>query len=171
MVVGPARSDVAHWNYETLDLAPAPKKGTNTIPRERRRDLGRSGRQRSLSFHQFGIELYEDQQRAVRQADGGRKSGHYNPNRVVFGTVNSIPNSIFRSDDNGASWTTVANPAITQLLNMTADRRVYERIIAGSAGSGIFYGEPVPASVTGLTLGSTRDTHGGAPVYRRARRS
>jgi alpha-L-rhamnosidase len=31
MVVGPARSDVAHWSYETLDLAPALKKGKNII--------------------------------------------------------------------------------------------------------------------------------------------
>jgi uncharacterized protein YjdB len=80
------------------------------------------------------------------------------PAVYVFGTVNNIPNSIFRSDDNGVTWTTVASPAICQLLNMTADRRVYGRIIAGSAGSGIFYGEPVPASVTGVTLVRTRDT-------------
>ena len=86
------------------------------------------------------------------------KAATTTPAVYVFGTVNNIPNSIFRSDDNGVTWTTVANPAINQLLNMTADKRVYGRIMAGSAGSGIFYGEPAPASAIGVTLASTRDT-------------
>ncbi|HMI08133.1 MAG TPA: hypothetical protein VK528_11340, partial [Flavobacterium sp.] len=31
IAVGPARADVAHWRYETVDLAPALKKGKNTV--------------------------------------------------------------------------------------------------------------------------------------------
>ena len=74
------------------------------------------------------------------------------PAIYVMGTVDSIPNSVFRSDDNGANWTVVSNPAINALRNMTADRRTYGRIFLGSSGNGIFKGETLPGPVTGVTV-------------------
>ncbi|MHA4808082.1 Ig-like domain-containing protein [Flavitalea flava] len=86
------------------------------------------------------------------------KAATTNPTVYVFGTVNSVANIVSRSDDNGASWTTVANPPVQQLLMLAADKRVYGRVILGTAGSGIFYGEAAPAAVTGVLLSKARDT-------------
>jgi hypothetical protein len=72
------------------------------------------------------------------------------PAVYVMGTVNNIPGGVFRSDDNGASWTQIDNVywKMGNLPNaMAADREVYGRVFIGSAGNGIFVGSgPVPAA-------------------------
>jgi uncharacterized protein YjdB len=80
------------------------------------------------------------------------KAAINDPAIYVVGTVNSIPNSIFRSDNNGTTWTVVSNPAISEPRNLAADRRTYGRIFMGSAGNGIFMGETVAGPVTGVTV-------------------
>lgn len=77
------------------------------------------------------------------------------PAVYVFGTVNNIANGLFRSDDNGATWTTISSPAINFMRNLAADRRVYGRVFAGLDGNGIYTGQPVPGAVTGVTIDST----------------
>ncbi|MGF6929320.1 uncharacterized protein YjdB [Chitinophaga sp. W2I13] len=80
------------------------------------------------------------------------KAAVNDPAIYVVGTVDSIPNSIFRSDNNGATWTVVANPAISVPRNLAADRRIYGRVFMGSAGNGIYTGETVAGPVTGITV-------------------
>lgn len=65
-----------------------------------------------------------------------------NPIIYVFGTVNNIAKSLFRSNDNGLSWENLGSPAIGRApLCMAADRQVYGRIFLGTEGNGFFYGE------------------------------
>jgi uncharacterized protein YjdB len=80
------------------------------------------------------------------------KAAVNDPAIYVVGTVDNIPNSIFRSDNNGSTWTVVANPAISEPRNLTADRRTYGRVFMGSAGNGIYVGETVAGPVTGVTV-------------------
>lgn len=74
------------------------------------------------------------------------------PSIYVFGTVENITNSVFRSDNEGVTWTVVSNPAISEPRNLAADRRTYGRVFIGSAGNGIYVGETVPGPVTGVTV-------------------
>jgi uncharacterized protein YjdB len=80
------------------------------------------------------------------------KGAMTDPAIYVVGTVDNIPNSMFRSDNNGATWTVVSNPAISEPRNLSADRRTYGRVFMGSAGNGIYVGETVPGPVTGVTV-------------------
>lgn len=78
---------------------------------------------------------------AVGKASPGNPS---NPAVFVYGTVNNIERSLFRSDDNGVTWTNLGAPATGKgSFHMTADRQVYGRVFFGTTGNGIFMGEPV----------------------------
>jgi len=64
------------------------------------------------------------------------------PAIYVFGTVNNVANSLFRSDDNGASWTNIGVPQIgSNPISMAADRNVYGRVFFGTSGNGIMVGD------------------------------
>src|SRR5258708_3312149 len=77
------------------------------------------------------------------------------PAVYVQGTVNNITNGAFRSDDNGATWTQINDPAVNpgNYREMAADQNVYGRVFLAAAGNGIFVGTPVgiPSAPTGLT--------------------
>lgn len=64
--------------------------------------------------------------------------------------VNGIPYGVFRSDDNGNTWTTISDivPGIVQ--NLTADN--HGRVFMGVNGNGMFVGEPVGGPVTGVSV-------------------
>ncbi|MET0263851.1 MAG: sialidase family protein [Rariglobus sp.] len=65
------------------------------------------------------------------------------PAIYILGKVGDIKKSLFRSLDNGATWTDLGLPAIGKTpLSMAADRQVYGRVFFGTAGNGILYGEP-----------------------------
>ncbi len=69
------------------------------------------------------------------------------PAVYVFGKVNNIDNGTFRSDDNGATWTQINDPAVNpgQYRELAADRNVYGRVFLSAGGNGIFYyGVPPP---------------------------
>jgi hypothetical protein len=69
------------------------------------------------------------------------------PAVYVFGTVNNIANSLFRSNNNGATWTNLGTPLIGRdPLSMAADRRVYGRIFFGTGGNGFFAGSNTSTS-------------------------
>ncbi|CAM2801009.1 DUF7594 domain-containing protein [Rariglobus hedericola] len=76
------------------------------------------------------------------------------PAIYVFGTVNNIADSLFRSDNNGVSWTNLGPPQIGVNPNsMTADRQVYGRVFFGTTGNGVMVG-----SVAGdVTLAASAD--------------
>lgn len=64
------------------------------------------------------------------------------PTIYVFGTVNNIAKSLFRSVDNGVTWENLGMPAIGKTpLSMAADRQVYGRVFFGTGGNGFFYSE------------------------------
>ena len=63
------------------------------------------------------------------------------PAVYVYGTVNKVDNHLFRSNDNGGTWTDLGQPAIgTTPLAMAADRQVYGRVFFGAGGNGILMG-------------------------------
>ncbi len=63
------------------------------------------------------------------------------PAVYVFGTVNNINSSLFRSNDNGVTWESLGTPAIGRApLAMAADRQVYGRVFIGAGGNGFFVG-------------------------------
>jgi len=65
------------------------------------------------------------------------------PAIYILGKVRDVQKSLFRSLDNGATWTDLGLPAIGKTpLSMAADRQVYGRVFFGTAGNGILYGEP-----------------------------
>ncbi|MET0263460.1 MAG: DNRLRE domain-containing protein [Rariglobus sp.] len=76
------------------------------------------------------------------------------PAIYVFGTVNNIANSLFRSDDNGVTWTNLGVPQIGVNPNsMAADRQVYGRVFFGTTGNGTMVG-----SIAGdITLAASAD--------------
>ncbi len=69
------------------------------------------------------------------------------PALYVYGTVNNIANSLFRSNDNGVTWTNLGAPNIgTAPFAMSADRQTYGRVYFGTTGNGIMVGElAIPA--------------------------
>ncbi|MFD2162218.1 discoidin domain-containing protein [Paradesertivirga mongoliensis] len=81
------------------------------------------------------------------------------PAVYVMGTVNNIPDGVFRSDDNGATWTQIDNVYYkmgNEPNSMAADREVYGRVFIGTNGNGIFVGSgPVPAAPANLTAGAS----------------
>lgn len=70
--------------------------------------------------------------------------------------INGIPYGVFRSDDNGNTWTTISDnvPAIVQ--NMTADN--HGRVFMGLNGNGMFVGEPIGGPVTGVSITPASDS-------------
>ena len=76
---------------------------------------------------------------AVGKASAGKTD---TPAVYVFGTVNNIAKSLFRSNDNGLSWENLGVPKIGKTpLCMAADRQVYGRIFFGTGGNGFFFCE------------------------------
>jgi hypothetical protein len=70
-------------------------------------------------------------------------SGPATPAIYVLGKMNNAAKSLYRSLDEGATWTDLGLPAIGKTpLSMAADRRVYGRVFFGTAGNGILMGEP-----------------------------
>ena len=64
------------------------------------------------------------------------------PAIYVLGKTATVAKSLFRSSDNGATWTDLGPPAIgKEPLAMAADRRVYGRVFFGTGGNGIIMGE------------------------------
>lgn len=54
--------------------------------------------------------------------------------------INGVKYGVFRSDDMGRTWITIANPAPGAVLNLTADFQ--GRVFMGINGAGVFYGKP-----------------------------
>ncbi|MEZ0295685.1 MAG: hypothetical protein ACAI35_04440 [Candidatus Methylacidiphilales bacterium] len=73
------------------------------------------------------------------------KASREHPNTpavYVFGKVNGVEHTLFRSNDNGATWENLGIPVIgREPLCMAADRRLYGRVYIGSGGNGFFYGD------------------------------
>jgi len=71
-----------------------------------------------------------------------------NPAVYVYGKVNSSPEmSLYRSDDDGATWTDLGAPQIgVPPFAMAADQQTYGRVYLGTKGNGIFYGDPSTAA-------------------------
>jgi uncharacterized protein YjdB len=76
-------------------------------------------------------------------------------NPVIFvsteGTaINGVSYGVFRSDDNGATWTTIINPVPGIVSNMAAD--LNGRVYLGIGGNGIFVGEPAGGPVVSVAV-------------------
>ncbi len=70
-----------------------------------------------------------------------------------MGTIDNISNSIFRSDNNGATWTVASNPPISELQEPIGGPAYFtEEYLCGSAGNGIYMGKRWLARVTGVTV-------------------
>ncbi|HEV7381939.1 MAG TPA: Ig-like domain-containing protein, partial [Dyadobacter sp.] len=70
--------------------------------------------------------------------------------------INGVSYGVFRSDDNGASWTTIANPVPGIVSNMTAD--LHGRVYLGIGGNGIFVGEPSGGPVVSVAVTPAADS-------------
>lgn len=70
--------------------------------------------------------------------------------------INGVTYGVFRSDDNGATWTTIANPVPGIVSNMTAD--LNGRVYLGIAGNGIFVGEPSGGPVVSVAVTPAADS-------------
>ena len=70
--------------------------------------------------------------------------------------INGVTYGVFRSDDNGATWTTIANPVPGIVSNMAAD--LHGRVYLGIAGNGIFVGEPSGGPVVSVALAPAVDS-------------
>lgn len=82
-------------------------------------------------------------------------------NPVIFvsseGTaINGVSYGVFRSDDNGANWTTIANPVPGIVSNMAAD--LHGRVYLGIGGNGIFVGEPSGGPVVSVAVTPAADS-------------
>ncbi|MFD2162216.1 fibronectin type III domain-containing protein [Paradesertivirga mongoliensis] len=81
------------------------------------------------------------------------------PAVYVMGTVNNIKDGVFRSNDNGASWTQIDNASYkmgNEPNSMAADRVVYGRVFIGTNGNGIFVGSgPAPVAPANLTASAS----------------
>jgi len=64
------------------------------------------------------------------------------PTVYILGKTANVAKSLFRSTDNGVTWTDLGPPSIGKPpLAMAADRRVYGRVFFGTGGNGIIVGE------------------------------
>jgi len=64
------------------------------------------------------------------------------PAVYVLGKTATVAKSLFRSNDNGATWTDLGLPEIgKEPFAMAADRRFYGRVFFGTGGNGIMMGE------------------------------
>ncbi|MCF0074923.1 Ig-like domain-containing protein [Dyadobacter sp. CY261] len=70
--------------------------------------------------------------------------------------INGVSYGVFRSDDNGATWTTIANPVPGIVSNMTAD--LHGRVYLGIGGNGIFVGEPAGGPVVSVAVTPAADS-------------
>ena len=70
--------------------------------------------------------------------------------------INGVSYGVFRSDDNGATWTTIANPVPGIVSNMTAD--LHGRVYLGIGGNGIFVGEPSGGPVVSVAVTPAADS-------------
>ena len=87
------------------------------------------------------------------------------PAVYVYGTVNNIPNGLFRSNDNGATWQLLASPVKTGVkpYSIAADRNVYGRLFFATLGNGLMYYQDsidivaplAPATLTAIPASST----------------
>jgi uncharacterized protein YjdB len=82
-------------------------------------------------------------------------------NPVIFvsteGTaINGVSYGVFRSDDNGATWTTIVNPVPGIVSNMAAD--LNGRVYLGIGGNGIFVGEPAGGPVVSVAVTPAADS-------------
>lgn len=87
------------------------------------------------------------------------------PAVYVYGMVNNIPDGLFRSNDNGATWQIISAPIHTGsgVYSMAADRQVYGRVFFATTGNGIRYVEDMndtippsaPANFTALRVDTT----------------
>jgi len=87
---------------------------------------------------------------AVGKADTAESS-----NPVIYVSseatpINGVSYGVFRSDDNGTTWTTIANPVPGIVSNMAAD--LHGRVYLGIGGNGIFVGEPSGGSVVSVAI-------------------
>ncbi|MCF0053448.1 Ig-like domain-containing protein [Dyadobacter sp. LJ53] len=93
---------------------------------------------------------------AVGKADTTASS-----NPVIYVTsegtaINGVSYGVFRSDDNGATWTTIANPVPGIVSNMAAD--LHGRVYLGIGGNGIFVGEPAGGPVVSVAVAPAADS-------------
>ena len=93
---------------------------------------------------------------AVGKADTTASS-----NPVIYVTsegtaINGVSYGVFRSDDNGANWTTIANPVPGIVSNMAAD--LHGRVYLGIGGNGIFVGEPSGGPVVSVAVAPAVDS-------------
>lgn len=70
--------------------------------------------------------------------------------------INGVSYGVFRSDDNGANWTTIANPVPGILSTMAAD--LNGRVYLGIGGNGIFVGEPAGGPVVSVSVTPASDS-------------
>jgi xyloglucan-specific exo-beta-1,4-glucanase len=77
----------------------------------------------------------------------GSPSNPKTPAIYILGKMDETEKSLFRSIDNGATWTDLGIPAIGKApFCMTADRRVYGRVYFGTGGNGILVGDIDPSA-------------------------
>ena len=89
-----------------------------------------------------------DSVQAAYQVGFGRAApGRVSPALYLSGRVSSVT-GLFRSDDDGATWTTLNDPAhqFGWCNAITGDARVYGRVYVGTGGRGIIWGEPTAAA-------------------------
>ncbi|MEY3898187.1 MAG: hypothetical protein RLZZ214_3708 [Verrucomicrobiota bacterium] len=69
------------------------------------------------------------------------------PSVYILGKMGDVAKSLFRTTDNGATWTNLGIPAIGKTpLCMAADRQVYGRVFFGTGGNGFLFGEIDPSA-------------------------
>jgi uncharacterized protein YjdB len=70
--------------------------------------------------------------------------------------INGVSYGVFRSDDNGATWTTIVNPVPGTVSNMAAD--LHGRVYLGIGGNGIFVGQPAGGPVVSVAVTPAADS-------------
>jgi uncharacterized protein YjdB len=70
--------------------------------------------------------------------------------------INGVSYGVFRSDDNGATWTTIINPVPGIVSNMAAD--LHGRVYLGIGGNGIFVGQPAGGPVVSVAVTPAADS-------------
>ncbi len=94
-------------------------------------------------------------QQATYVAFGRAATGQSYPAVFIIGQVGGVT-GIFRSDDQGASWTRINDDqhqfGLSWVHCFCADPRVYGRVYFGTEGRGIIYGEPASLPSPEITL-------------------